>query len=147
MISQKYCVRCDTTRPVSEFNKGTSGDGLHTYCRECQQAYEREYWRKTKGRKKKWYAKRKEREYRNRKTILDYLMEHPCVDCGETNPLVLQFDHVRGEKKFNLGDAMIASISLHRIHSEIEKCEVRCVNCHLRKTAEENDYWILNYIE
>ena len=32
----KYCKKCNTEKPKSEFNKDkTRKDGLHTYCREC----------------------------------------------------------------------------------------------------------------
>jgi len=61
---------------------------------------------------------------------------HPCVDCGECDPIVLQFDHTRG-KKFNIGDAGRKGLSLPVVLREISKCEVRCANCHQRKTARD----------
>ena len=75
---------------------------------------------------------------RVRAWLLDYLKLHPCVDCGETNPIVLEFDHTdRSEKHFNIGEAASRRMSLRRVQAEVEKCEVRCANCHRRKTYKE----------
>jgi hypothetical protein len=65
---------------------------------------------------------------------LEHLKAHPCVDCGETDPVVLEFDHVRGEKHFNIGEAVRRNTSLARLEVEIAKCEIRCANCHRKKT-------------
>lgn len=70
--------------------------------------------------------------------LLEYLKEHPCVDCGETNPIVLEFDHVRGLKLFNIGEVAGRRMSLKTVQSEVAKCEVRCANCHRSKTYREN---------
>jgi hypothetical protein len=59
-----------------------------------------------------------------------YLEEHPCVDCGYSNPMALEFDHVRGKKLFGIGDAIGAAYPLVTIVNEIAKCEIRCANCH-----------------
>lgn len=80
----------------------------------------------------------RERQRRNRRAvrawILEYLKAHPCVDCGETNPVVLEFDHVRGKKEFNIGKASSKNIGMRRLQEEIAKCDVRCANCHRKKT-------------
>lgn len=68
--------------------------------------------------------------------MLAYLSAHPCVDCGESDPVVLEFDHVRGEKCHNIGHMLADGKSWTRISGEIEKCEVRCANCHKRVTAK-----------
>lgn len=71
-----------------------------------------------------------------RAIILNHLLEHPCVDCGEADPVVLEFDH-RGDKKFNVSDAAKMAYSTKRVVAEIEKCDVRCANCHRRKTYRD----------
>jgi len=61
---------------------------------------------------------------------------HNCVDCGEDNPVVLDFDHVKGYKRGNISDMARWSYSLETIKEEIRKCEIRCANCHRKKTHE-----------
>lgn len=70
--------------------------------------------------------------------MMDYLSEHPCVDCGESDPVVLEFDHLY-DKSANVSDMQVVSLS--RLAAEIAKCEVRCANCHRRKTAHELNYY------
>ena len=73
------------------------------------------------------------RKIRNK--ILDYLLEHPCVDCGQENPLKLTFDHVRGVKVLTIGNAVGGRYGWDCIQKEIQKCDVRCFNCHMERTA------------
>jgi hypothetical protein len=72
-----------------------------------------------------------------------YLREHPCVDCGEPDLVVLQFDHVMGEKVANISLLVRRLVSWQKIMDEIAKCEVRCANCHARKTAASHGWWNL----
>lgn len=89
-------------------------------------------------------AERDARKIDNMRRIMSYLSANPCVDCGEQNPLRLQFDHVRGQKSFIISHGLY-----HRrwsaIEAEIEKCDVRCASCHQAKTIIENDrltWWL-----
>jgi len=72
---------------------------------------------------------------------MEYLNAHPCVDCGETDPIVLDFDHCRGEKSFGISKAINGGYSKKRLLEEVKKCDVRCTKCHRRKTASENGYY------
>lgn len=67
---------------------------------------------------------------RNRQYVWDHLLENPCVDCGESNPIALTFDHVRGIKVDKINRCIIRQFSLKRLQEEMDKCEVRCANCH-----------------
>ena len=61
-----------------------------------------------------------------------------CVDCGETNPLVLDFDHVRGNKTMCISNMVRNCYSIESIKKEIKKCEIRCSNCHRIITHKRN---------
>lgn len=68
------------------------------------------------------------------------LLAHPCVDCGETDPVVLEFDH-RSDKSDNIGSMLRHGTSTETMEREIAKCDVRCANCHRRKTAKQFGWW------
>ena len=75
---------------------------------------------------------------RTRAYISKYLKTHPCVDCGETNTIVLEFDHIGDDKDFNISDAARNGVGPKKLKDEIAKCEVRCANCHRKKTYQRN---------
>lgn len=85
----------------------------------------------------------RQRWYRHQKAlaVYQYLTEHPCVDCGEADPIVLEFDHVRGEKRHGVKRMLAGTYSLKAVMEEIAKCEVRCANCHRRITALRGDFY------
>ena len=56
-----------------------------------------------------------------------------CVDCGESNPIVLDFDHIR-DKKYNISRMIHDGFSWKAIVKEMQKCEVVCANCHRIRT-------------
>ncbi len=67
--------------------------------------------------------------------VLEYLLGHPCVDCPESDPIVLEFDHRPEEKKrFAIADFCNKGMSLKSVIAEVAKCDVRCANCHRKMT-------------
>jgi len=90
--------------------------------------------------------KKRAREYTDKQRLIlrdyiwNYLLEHPCVDCGTTDPLVLQFDHFR-DKKYTVSNMTGHGLSLETLQEEVAKCKVRCANCHMKKTALERGWW------
>ena len=57
-----------------------------------------------------------------------------CIDCGFKNhPSALDFDHVKGKKKFTLVAGNL-NYSIKTIMKEMQKCVVRCANCHRIKS-------------
>ncbi|HEV2755722.1 MAG TPA: hypothetical protein VG318_08090 [Actinomycetota bacterium] len=86
----------------------------------------RRYIERSQRRKQELWAERTQ-------LLLDYFVDHPCTDCGETDPVVLEFDHLR-DKRFNIGPKL-ATHAWEDILDEIAKCDVVCANCHRRRTA------------
>jgi hypothetical protein len=141
-MDTKVCAGCGATRPLAEFNYKSIRKGLrHARCRECTreqvlmhyQAHQPYYLQK--ARKRKVRITREQREW-----LLKYLLLHPCVDCGESDPRCLDFDHVR-EKKLCSISRMVGNYGWETIEREVKKCEVRCANCHRKRTAERHGFW------
>ena len=135
----KRCTICKQTKEFEEFNKNKSKkDGLNTLCKECSRRRSKQYYKENPDKHKQEVRKRADKVRRESQShILSYLQQHSCTDCGEKDPVVLEFDHVQGEKEFDISAAVRRGISLRRIIKEIKKCEVRCANCHRRKTAKD----------
>ncbi len=100
---------------------------------EDRNAYQRKWYSENK---QVYYDKNKRRRNECRDFIRKYLLEHPCVDCGEADIVVLDFDHVRGVKIKEVTTMAQQGYSIKRIVKEIEKCEVVCANDHRRRTKK-----------
>ena len=131
----KRCSKCRQEKPISEFRRNRSRyDGLQHRCVPCDKEYCADWHQKHAIRRREEARSRNSRKrILVRSFIWNYLLTHPCVDCGETEPVVLDFDHVRGKKQCNI--ARMFTLSIERVAAEIGKCEVRCANCHRRRTA------------
>lgn len=127
-MSDRRCKRCEQTRPLSAFNR--SKDGHQWWCRECFKAYFRERGQLHLSQVEKSRTARRERAH---SYVLAHLKTAACTDCGERDPLVLEFDHV-GDKLREVGALVAWSARIDLIEAEIARCEVVCCNCHRRRT-------------
>jgi len=142
MRETKLCPTCSTLKRVSDFHldKARPG-GLSSQCKECKQVVQRNWYARNKTRHVANVARRRRAaETELIKRILEYLRSHPCADCGETNPVLLEFDHVRGEKLNSVCDLIRRGSGWPKIEAEINKCDVRCCRCHRLKTAKQFGY-------
>ena len=135
----KRCVTCGTFLELAEFNrKRSSADGHQNVCRACNRSRARRYYRENRDKHLRVIGERTRAAKRLARTVAgEYLLNHPCVDCGETDIRVLDFDHLPGHTK--TGNVMLLvnnGYSIERIIAEIAKCDVRCRNCHARVTYE-----------
>lgn len=147
----KTCIVCKVPKPIAMFNKNkNNSDGHSNFCRECGKAYNKTYYTNNKRKSHdNRNAIRKKQRVICKKLVLSHLREHGCIDCGERDPIVLEFDHVRGTKTNNICHMIAQGRSVVALMDEINKCEVRCANCHKRKTAKEQNWWKLDedYLE
>jgi len=133
----RRCSRCRQTLVLSAFNR--HGEGHQWWCRECF----REYFRIRGDLHRKQSNDAHQRRRREARAFLRrYLSSHPCVDCGERDPVILEFDHI-GPKRTNVGWLAAAGCSVTGLLREIAVCEVVCVNCHRRRTASRDGSWRL----
>lgn len=128
------CRECGTTRPIEEFSisKGKPSN----LCRPCKREYDNSYHAaRTPEAKQRKMDLQEARKDILRKNLWEYKLNHPCVDCGESDPIVLEFDHTDIEtKEHTICDMIKSGRSWEMILKEISKCVVRCANCHRRRT-------------
>ena len=128
------CSLCGKDKTEDEFLWRKKDIIRQKHCVECNRDAIRKHYTNNKA----YYIDRnKERERIAKTYALEYLNEHPCVDCGESDPVVLDFDHVRGVKRREVTIMIKMGLALNSIKDEIEKCDIRCANCHRRKHANE----------
>src|SRR2546425_9347598 len=128
---------CGLWKPAADFAWRNKALGTRqSHCRPCHAEYRRGHYLRNRD----VYIKREVariRGYRiaNRAHMREYLRGHPCVDCGEMDIVVLEFDHRDRETK----RGYVTQLAMHRpwplVRQEIEKCDVRCANCHRLRTA------------
>jgi hypothetical protein len=134
----KECLKCKKVKHLEEFNfKSKTKNLRHSHCKECTRLFVKNHYNNNKG---YYLDKTKKRNSELRMTLLVYVRDHlsknPCVDCGESDVRVLEFDHEGKIPKLMAISSLIkARVSTAIIQEEINKCQVRCANCHRRKTS------------
>lgn len=110
------------------------------YCRPCRAAYKQEHYAAHRERYISMAGERKRAVVDARvRYLLDFFRENPCADCGETDPVVLEFDHVTGDKSFVIAQG-VRDRRWSDVLKEIAKCDVVCANCHRRRTARRGGF-------
>ena len=141
----RHCMRCDRWKDESEFNVRDSKRELLQYvCRDCQKEQGRDRYANNMDRVKEINNNARLTSKENAVNFVkQYLYQNPCCDCGETDITVLTFDHVRGQKKYNVSGMIQGAYSVEAIKREIELCEVVCFNCHMRREQKRRGSWRL----
>lgn len=141
----KTCTVCKNDKDECDFAfKNKKKGALQAHCRECQTKGKRKYYEVNKS---VIISRAKESNkvlmLRNMEYVHDYLKKHPC-SCGETDPVVLEFDHRDPTQKvMEVSKMVYLKVSLERLQGEMNKCDVLCANCHRRKTAKQRGWYKL----
>jgi hypothetical protein len=144
----KKCTRCKEEKSFESFSikgnrKKDNSIIYQDFCKNCQNEYT-----------KKWYIENKEKHKRNtailnkknfesiRYYIYNYLKDKECIDCKSIDFRTFQFDHRDRNNKVSEISTMVKNrVRLELIKLEINKCDIRCANCHIIKTGIENNAW------
>jgi len=136
----RRCGRCGQIQAVDAFGFRWKSRGVrHTICQGCQAVYRAAYNVRIGPLRLHARIREHTERYRDRNRLFvdAYLRSHPCVDCGEPDIIVLEFDHVGETKTRSISVMLKHATSLATLQAEIAKCQVRCANCHRRRTAQQ----------
>lgn len=134
------CQKCHIDKSENEFPFRNKTKGIRNKtCKTCHADYAKTHY---KTNKEKYIERAKTKNNETREKIRQIIRERknvPCTDCGKRYPhYVMDFDHVFGEKKYNIGN-MVNLLSTRLLNEEIDKCEVVCANCHRIRTFTKDD--------
>lgn len=100
--------------------------------KEKSREYNQRYYNAHPGAKEKIVTGNRLR-YQKVRTEINRIKSTPCLDCQvQYSPWVMDFDHVRGHKLFEIGHN--TSMSRSKLLAEIAKCDIVCSNCHRART-------------
>ena len=139
------CKKCEIEKlEVDFYFRNKKENKRHSVCKVCseQNRKSKEHYEQYKD---EYIARNRIRQERllneNRQNLSNYVSDKACVDCGESDPIVLEFDHLKPEEKKYGISKMMCDYKWSQILDEINKCELVCANCHKRRTAKQFGWW------
>ena len=75
----------------------------------------------------------KERSQKSRQWLDTYKKDKKCEICGQSHISTLDFHHKNPNEKDGLVGDFVRSYSIKRLQEEINKCQILCANCHIKK--------------
>jgi hypothetical protein len=131
----RRCGRCGQLLAEEAFAR--HGEGRQHWCKACFRAYFRE--RGAVHRRQSGAALEARRE-RAAAHVLAIVRQGACADCGERDPVVLEFDH-HGPKRGDVGQLVRDGVTTQRLDAEIAQCVLVCACCHRRRTMQRAGSW------
>ncbi len=130
-METKICSKCGRELPLDRFESGRN------QCRNCRNARRKEL-REKNPEKHRLESKNRQKS----QTEWIHSLKTPCIICGESEPVCIDFHHTDPTKKdFTIGKKQ--SWSKERLLPEIRKCVCVCANCHRKihyGLIDLNDY-------
>src|SRR5258705_12665664 len=121
-IETRTCIRCGVTKSLHQFDIRSQRTGLRNgKCRPCMNEYQHLWYLENREELLKRARVRRGRvQDENRLLLWQYLSGHPCVDCDEPDPVVLEFDHLR-DKRANVSEMVSSGFTWSTITLDIAK--------------------------
>jgi 5-methylcytosine-specific restriction endonuclease McrA len=141
----KQCTRCNEVKNIDQFHKSKTGKyGLSSYCKECSNKYQKEYYNNNKNRllkyQKEYYNNNKNRiakyikEYtnNNRDKRSKYIKEYQKTEKGKLSNK-LNNQNRRYKKKYNTNPGNRLTTAQIEYLTEVYK---HCAYCNTELTSE-----------
>lgn len=128
----KTCPDCLVEKPATEFHRNRAmAGGVEYYCKPCRAERRKKYQDRERAYGRSYNQGRKASR---RRLLTSVKLTAGCTDCGYTeHPHALQFDHVvPATKSFPM--STFGTVGWDVFWAELEKCDVRCANCHAIRT-------------
>ena len=138
----RVCSKCGFEKDIEEFPlRNQFTHRRQSYCKDCKSIMHAHWYQRNKDYQKA-NARKHSQEYRNaiREYLWSFLLTHPCAECGEKDPVVLEFHHI-GEKDMAIAEMVTRITNIERLEEELNKTIVLCSNCHRRLTAKERGWF------
>lgn len=134
------CTGCSDEKERSSF--GTKAGRRNTRCKDCVNKYYKDVYYADPSRREYIQGQNRKNAVKAKERAIEIVLSHfksGCVDCGNEDVRVLEFDHL-GDKEYSVS-ALINRNSTDKLIKEIEKCEVVCSNCHRIRTYSRGNSW------
>lgn len=161
----KICSSCKQEKSLDDFYRAGETK-RQSRCKQCSNTrrweggrfHDEEHKQKVLASNRESYARNRDNRLRRQferrlkwKAVAVGLLGGTCVDCGQDNPMVLEFDHRDPDSKaFEVTKAFSSPVRYpwSVVEEEIAKCDLRCRSCHaLRHLGFEltkiDDEWIV----
>jgi hypothetical protein len=125
----RWCLICNREYHNTMYHKHNYGEK------------QKEYYNNNKEKIKKQCRKSVKKIKLALRKILFKWKKQPCVDCGIQEPLIIDPDHVRGNKINNISRMISSTCTEKELRTELAKCDPRCANCHRLITAKKFGYY------
>jgi 5-methylcytosine-specific restriction endonuclease McrA len=126
----RTCRICGRELPLDCFAP-IAGGGRRHVCRDDRRAQNAAHYRANPDQNRAGIARRIAAA---QEIVGEHLLANPCADCGESDPVCLDFHHLHS-KTLNISQLIFSRRrSLAALRAEMAKCVVLCANCHRRRT-------------
>jgi hypothetical protein len=138
-MTTKICSKCRKRRQLRFFSRNKAKkDGYQNQCKDCHREYTKLHYQDNS---EKYRDRLNANRNKRRIKFFTWLKTKHCIECGEQDFRVLEFDHRDPAEKSFIISEKIADLSFETLNKEIEKCDILCANCHRKRTATQLNWY------